>query len=664
MASTAPPFSTAEHSSSPERMDLARWGAMGAAAMMLLGGAVYAWPGQIDDAYISLVFSHELAETGRMAWSDGRIVEGYSNLAWVLLGALPALLQIDGGLVLQGAALLSMFATLFILFPRRGAGLSSTGLLVPLLFAAAEPTAWWAANAMETPAFGLCLALGWRALLVEQRVSIGIVLLSLSALLRPEGHIHLVLALMVSPPKLLRSNLPAVGTMIVTFAAYHLVRASYFGELLPLPAMVKGVDGPGILKGVVQAGIDLLPWVGLLGLAAAYSGVPTRARRLALLPILVQLAVLSKAGGDWMGHGRLVLPGVVAALGVWTAMHKRKAFKLSHLLLVPLAALPILTVSPTGTPTNIQARDLGGVLAALGHPRIDLDTTLMTDLQFVIPRLPRGAMVYAGDIGMLGHVPELAVRDMVGLTDADIARSRAFGDSSALARTMERLDGTSDSALCLRMVGWGASSAPDLPPAQASAYPVRYELADSWSTIRWSCREPLHSDSTLSQERWAELERRFPDHSWIRWNHALAVAENGDVEGAAMRLKAATKPWRWSPWRENDRAALLFTSSPSPLLIEDGAWFRLAGESPIMSRPLSHQELQELELEYEGASTVTDLDLTIIGPACKSTVRQRVVSGSGTLRPGKGKCGADLGPLRVEVAIASGQSGRVRQSNR
>lgn len=652
-------------SSSPEARRDAPWtvGAralwLGAASITLVIGASAAWPGQIDDAYISLVFSHELVENGRLAWSDGRVVEGYSNPLWVLLGGLAPLLWIDGGLLFQCMALSCSLVTLFVLTPRGEQARSSAAYLLPVLLAASDPMGWWAGNAMETPAFGLCLALGWRALLASDQASRGIALLCVAALLRPEGHLHLLVALPLIGLSLTRQSLRTVAVCLAGLTAYHVARMAHFGELLPLPAMIKGLDGQSLSKGLAQVGMDLLPWLGLLALAASTSSVDSRARRLALLPLLVQAAVLARAGGDWMGHGRLLLPGIIASLAVWSTRSGRWPSHWTVVLLAPLALLPALITSPLGDPTRLVMRDLNGLRGAILHPRLDLDTTQMIDLQFVIPRIPAGEMVYSGDVGMLGHVSDLSVRDMVGLTDEDIARSRAYGDEDALARTLARLSGGPDSALCMRMVGWGQPSAPDLPEAQAIAYPAGYDLRDRWSSIRWSCREELTFDPELSERRWRGLADRFPSHPWIRWNHALALADNGDVETAAAVLKAMNGWGRWAPWKGHELSALLFTRSTGLLTIEDGAWVVLEAGASVTSRALAIQDLTSFEVEVTGEPV--RLFVSVSGPECERTFEHQAPVGQSAVPLVATWCGPTGALHRVEVVNLGESVARMRQ---
>lgn len=634
--------------------------ALCAATIVLLAGAATAWPGQIDDAYISLVFSHELAESGRLAWSDGRAVEGYSNLLWVLLGSVAALLQLDGGLVLQILAIVTSLATLVVLLPRSTAPPTMGALLIPVLLAASDSMGWWAGNAMETPAFALCLALGWRALLGMDQTSRGVALLCVSALLRPEGHLHLVAALFVLGSARLRKDLRSIGACFAALSAYHLARIAYFGEVLPLPTMIKGIDGQGVLIGLAQAGLDLLPWLGLLGLGAVGSGLGRRARWLALVPLVIQIAVLAKAGGDWMGHSRLLLPGVVAAIAVWGTHCSRSVSTRTILMLTPLAMLPALVTSPLGSPMHPTLRDFNGLLGALAHPRLDLDTTQMIDLQFVVPRIPAGAMVYAGDVGMLGHLSDLTVRDMVGLTDEDIARSRAFGDEDALSRTMARLSGGPGSALCLRMVGWGDSTAPELPAAQAAAYPYRYELKDRWSAIRWSCRESLSYDPDLGEGRWEKLAERFPAHPWIRWNHALALADNGETKAAVGALQAMSGWGTWGPWRGNEAAALLFSRSNGLLTITEGAWVELGDGTEVVSRTLTADEVLSLVIEVEAEHHPGLLDFGVTGPGCEVNLRHQPPLGRSKVPLAQAECVAGGGPFRASVKNAGDSLVRIR----
>ena len=66
--------------------------------LVLLVGAGHVWfyaPFISDDAFISLRYAERLLQGHGLTWTDGERVEGYTDLAWVLLTALLGALRID-----------------------------------------------------------------------------------------------------------------------------------------------------------------------------------------------------------------------------------------------------------------------------------------------------------------------------------------------------------------------------------------------------------------------------------------------------------------------------------------------------------------------------------------------------------------------------------------
>src|ERR1051325_5637240 len=61
-----------------------RWALLGAAAIALVVHSL-AYNFVTDDAYISFVFSRNLAEHGELTFNLGQPVEGYTNLLWTLV---------------------------------------------------------------------------------------------------------------------------------------------------------------------------------------------------------------------------------------------------------------------------------------------------------------------------------------------------------------------------------------------------------------------------------------------------------------------------------------------------------------------------------------------------------------------------------------------------
>jgi len=61
-----------------------RWALLGLAAIVLIAHSL-AYDFVTDDAYISFVFSRNLAEHGQLAFNVGQHVEGYTNFLWTFV---------------------------------------------------------------------------------------------------------------------------------------------------------------------------------------------------------------------------------------------------------------------------------------------------------------------------------------------------------------------------------------------------------------------------------------------------------------------------------------------------------------------------------------------------------------------------------------------------
>ena len=114
-----------------------------------------------DDAFISLRYSDRLLRGLGLTWSDGEVVEGYSNLLWVLGCALLGKLRID--LVVAARALGfigSAAAIAALLWVHRGPTIQKAlpGLAGGLAMALSGPVVIWTVGGLEQPLLAGLLA--------------------------------------------------------------------------------------------------------------------------------------------------------------------------------------------------------------------------------------------------------------------------------------------------------------------------------------------------------------------------------------------------------------------------------------------------------------------------------------------------------------------------
>lgn len=306
-----------------------------------------------DDAYISFVFSRNLAEHGELAFNLGAPVEGYTNFLWtVLLGGLMKL-----GLapeltsrVLGTACALGTLVLAFRLVDRALGRPSLWAALPALLLAASSGFACWSSGGLETQLFTLlvvaALHAGVEAVGRPRALHRAGWLLALAAMTRPEGPLiaavlgatwiaHRVLVWRadrrVGFP--LRDELIAAACFLLLWGPWFAWRWHYYGWPFPNTYYVKAAGpwaDPRHAAQMTDHGRYYV-WVWLQQTRALYA-LPVIAAGLVLIRPRTPRFVLAVAcaglaafyvpyaisvGGDFMGLHRFIMPlFVVAAIGL------------------------------------------------------------------------------------------------------------------------------------------------------------------------------------------------------------------------------------------------------------------------------------------------------------------------------------------------------------
>src|SRR5262245_45740326 len=172
---------------------MARWLVLGASAVSLVVHSL-AYNFVTDDAYISFVFSRNLAEHGELTFNLGHPVEGYTSFLWTFvlgLGMVAGIPPEWSSRVLGAACGL---ATLYVVFriAERALGRKTPWAAVPaVLLACSSGFACWTSGGLETQLFTLLVTVALDALVaaVEQPRALrrGGVALALASMTRPEG---------------------------------------------------------------------------------------------------------------------------------------------------------------------------------------------------------------------------------------------------------------------------------------------------------------------------------------------------------------------------------------------------------------------------------------------------------------------------------------------
>ena len=207
-----------------------------ASALDVAGHAIGA-----DDSYISYRYAQNLVDGHGLVFNPGVRVEGFTNLLYVLIMALPLLLHWDVYLFSVFFNTVLVAATLLVLLKHwRAASGERTALLGGLLFAL-SPSIWlWASSGLET---SLVLFLQVCAWILVERVCNGsstrslgalCVVLSTLALTRADGFVTAAIVLAFLLVK--RRFRPALITGSVVgcvVAGLFTWRLAYYHELLP-----------------------------------------------------------------------------------------------------------------------------------------------------------------------------------------------------------------------------------------------------------------------------------------------------------------------------------------------------------------------------------------------------------------------------------------------
>ncbi len=325
-------------------------------APLALCGAVLIWHSLrynfvTDDAFISFVYSRNLAEHGELVFNPGMDpVEGYTNFLWTLvLGVLMLVgLQPEVTSLVLGTG----FALATLVVVQRTAahvwkGPSWWDQVAPALLALSAGYACWSSGGLETQMFTFWIALAVHLYLCGDEDGRALrragPVLALAAMTRPEGlmvagliGLHRIGVMLIRDRRWRpsRDELLCLAYFLAVWAPWFAWRWWYYGYFFPNTYYVKasGAASDAYFRELRAAGLhyvwQFLRHSGLLyaaplvlvGLFAA----PLRSRRMQLGSLsaligAVYLYYTVGVGGDFMGLHRFVMPlfplGALAAVG-------------------------------------------------------------------------------------------------------------------------------------------------------------------------------------------------------------------------------------------------------------------------------------------------------------------------------------------------------------
>lgn len=391
-----------------------------------------------DDAFISLRYADRLLHGAGLTWNDGEMVEGYTNLLWVLGCAFLGWLGLDlvwAARLLGVAGTAGAIAAIIWVYRARTVRGALPGITGGLAVAMSGPLVVWTFGGLEQPLLAGLLA--WALafsfpLLDDARPPASAIVLpglffGLIALTRADGALFTFAAFLgiLAARGINRESLRIGSTLIVLpllfFAGQLAFRQATYHEWLPNSAFAKvGFTSVRLAAGlhyvagaITLAGI-LAP--AILALRGAEPG-PLRNRiRLLATMLIVWLTYLVIVGGDLFPGRRHLVPAVIPLVylaAIYLARKIPSQGSLRPALGASALCLSALMLFQIFDPMNVLAK----------HERWEWDGEAVGGLlskAFGAQR-PLLAVDPAGCVPYFSRLPSI---DMLGINDHYLAHHR------------------------------------------------------------------------------------------------------------------------------------------------------------------------------------------------------------------------------------------------
>ncbi len=396
---------------------------IGIVAALLAGFhySIFRHAGPLDDDFISYRYARNLVRGLGLVYQEGERVEGFTNPLWVLvhaaglaLGTVPVVLTFWLGLASLSACLVWAYHL------RKGLGESVGPIFAMFGIALCPALAFHAAAGLGT-ALLAALILGWFAHWLEsereQRAprAAGI-LLALACLLRQET------AVFALPFALAARRSAWAWLPILSLVGWTGFRLAYYGEWLPQTFHVKRLPLADdfafgwryLATSTIVAGVGLFVALAAVSPLFQPAGPRRRVFAVAAIGLLAHTVYVVAAGGDYLGLARFfvpTLPLATALAAVWM-VHSRATIAI-------YAGLLLCFLWTHATPLVPEAY--------WGHNRLYLATLhefqeerWATLGRVFAERVPPDSSVCLSPIGAFGWESNLAVVDVLGLTNGDL----------------------------------------------------------------------------------------------------------------------------------------------------------------------------------------------------------------------------------------------------
>jgi arabinofuranosyltransferase len=397
-----------------------------------------------DDAFITFVYSRNLAEHGQLVFNLGDRVEGYTNFLWAVILAVVQKIGVgpetSSRVLGTGCAVVTLFIVARLTEKLRRTALA-WDFVAPALLAASSGYACWSSGGLETQLFTCLALLGLYGYVAESWALSGVAF-ALAAMTRPEGllilavcGVHRVIAQAARGRFIGRGELVWAGSFLLLFAPYFAWRWWYYGWPFPNTAYVKAGGKPPrgyALKMFHQGLFYAWQWAtqskALYAAPLAILGIIRRPRfgSLAALLIVVYLAYAISVGGDFMGLHRFVMPlfvlvAILTALGLeqladWLPRDRYIAVGAAALITMSFALTQVALSRQAMIPRADKGIDRPGYLKLYAHDRELIGRALA-------PHMRPDDFSIVGGAGVQPYFARMRAIDVFGLVSEDVAHN-------------------------------------------------------------------------------------------------------------------------------------------------------------------------------------------------------------------------------------------------
>jgi arabinofuranosyltransferase len=390
-----------------------------------------------DDTFITLRYARNVVRGYGFVFNHGVRLEGYTNFLWLIMVALAG--ELGAPLIASAryVGLLFSVAVLFLSFAAarmHSAGTSSAAwndalasMLPPMLLASSAPFLVWSLSGTEMPLYTFLLLAGFVSIASNAKPAATFAIFGILGLVRPEGLTFYALAGFVI---LIRSRRrgtvlgAGLGVLIALYAPYLIWKYRYFGSIVPNTFYAK--TGPFALM-IKNGSGYFLKFFFSYGYLFVIGLLLNRKRlkkfEFVMLPaafIIVHWISVILLGGDWMPHARFFLPTMplimlMLSSGVRGLRIETEASGSGRRAGNPVAVIAVLLVFLAMIPGFVRYDDFAAERTAVGA-----FSALGRHLHRI---LPPGTRIACGSTGAIGYYTDMPVIDILGLTEAHIARN-------------------------------------------------------------------------------------------------------------------------------------------------------------------------------------------------------------------------------------------------